>query len=159
MRWMSLIAFAMGVTAMALFAAMPARAQGPNVDDQVNRISKGLYCPVCPNTPLDVCQTQACVQWRALIKEKLEKGESEQQIVDYFVAQYGNQVLGAPPPQGFNWLAYILPGAGILVGASVAWLTARRWLAARTGGNVERLETPAIPKEYADRVEQELKED
>ncbi len=158
MRLRNLIVFGIGLTAMALFAATPARAQGPNVDDQVNRISKGLYCPVCPNTPLDVCQTQACVQWRALIKEKLLKGESEQQIIDYFVAQYGNQVLGAPPPQGVNWLAYILPGAGLLVGASVAWLTARRWLA-RTGGNRKRIETPAIPKEYADRVEQELKED
>lgn len=158
MRLRNLIMFGIGLTAMALFATTLARAQGPNVDDQVNRISKGLYCPVCPNTPLDVCQTQACVQWRALIKEKLLKGESEQQIVDYFVAQYGNQVLGAPPPQGFNWLAYILPGAGILVGASIAWLTVRRWLS-RTGGYREHVETPAIPKEYADRVEQELKED
>ncbi len=157
MRWKIWSAFAIGLTAMAWFAAAPAHAQGPNVDDQVNRISKGLYCPVCPNTPLDVCQTQACVQWRALIKEKLLQGESEQQIIDYFVAQYGNQVLGAPPPQGFNWLAYILPAAGVLVGASVAWLTVRRWLA-RTGRNVGRIETPTIPEEYADRVEQELKE-
>lgn len=161
-----LIAFMIAVAAVAWLAASPARAQGPNLDDEVNRIAKGLYCPVCPNTPLDVCSTQACVQWRALIKEKLQKGETEQQIRDYFVAQYGEQVLGAPPPQGFNWLAYILPAAGIVLGATVAWFTVRQWLAqsqtprspaGRTGGAAP-VETPAIPKEYADRIEKDLKE-
>ncbi len=39
----------------------PALAQGqPPTDDEVNRIAKQLYCPVCENTPLDVCPTQAC---------------------------------------------------------------------------------------------------
>jgi cytochrome c-type biogenesis protein CcmH len=148
---------AIGAAALAWFTASPASAQGPNLDDEVNRIAKGLYCPVCPNTPLDVCSTQACVQWRALIKEKLQKGETEQQIRDYFVAQYGEQVLGAPPPQGFNWLAYILPAVGIVLGATVAWFTVRQWLVRRTGGAAP-VETPAIPKEYADRIEKDLKE-
>ncbi len=43
--------------------------------DEVNRIAKGLYCPVCPNTPLDVCETRACEDWRALIRDKLAAGE------------------------------------------------------------------------------------
>ena len=113
---------------------------------------------MCPNTPLDVCATQACVQWRALIKEKLQQGQSEQQIRDYFVAQYGQQVLGAPPAQGFNWLAYILPVIGIILGATIAWFTVRQWLIRRTGSATATPETPTIPKEYADRIEKELKE-
>src|SRR5512140_1676240 len=92
---------AMVALVLAIHAA-PVQAQGPtpapNIDDEVNRIAKNLYCPVCPNTPLDVCATQACVQWRALIKEKLQQGQNEQQIREYFVQQYGQQVLGAPPP-------------------------------------------------------------
>ena len=144
--------------ALWMINASPVRAQGPNLDDEVNRIAKGLYCPVCPNTPLDVCATQACVQWRALIKEKLQQGQSEQQIRDYFVAQYGQQVLGAPPAQGFNWLAYILPVIGIILGATIAWFTVRQWLIRRTGSATATPEAPAIPKEYADRIEKELKE-
>ena len=143
---------------VALFAAAPARAQGPNLDDETNRIAKTLYCPVCPNTPLDVCSTQACAQWRALIKDKLQQGQTEQQIRDYFVAQYGEVVLGAPPAQGFNWLAYILPAIGILLGAAIAWLTVRQWIVRRGQGEVDSPESPGISKEYADRIEKDLKE-
>ncbi len=142
---------------MVWFAAPTAKAQGPSVDDEVNRIAKTLYCPVCPNTPLDVCNTQACVQWRALIKDKLQKGESEQQIRDYFVQQYGDVVLGAPPAQGFNWLAYILPVVGIVLGALIAWFTVRQWLNQRASVPVPT-QTPEISKEYADRIEKDLKE-
>ncbi len=142
---------------VASFLASPVLAQSPSIDDEVNRIAKTLYCPVCPNTPLDVCGTQACIQWRALIKEKLLKGESEQQIRDYFVAQYGDVVLGAPPAQGFNWIAYILPAAGILLGAVIAWVTVRQWLVRRTE-LTSAPEVPAISKEYADRIEKDLKE-
>ena len=142
----------------ALFAAVPAHAQGPNLDDETNRIAKTLYCPVCPNTPLDVCSTQACAQWRALIKDKLQQGQSEQQIRDYFVAQYGEVVLGAPPAQGFNWLAYILPALGILLGAAMAWITVRQWIVRRGLNDPAPVETPEISKEYADRIEKDLKE-
>ena len=40
-------------------------------DDEVNAIAKQLYCPVCENTPLDVCPTEACRQWRELIRQQL----------------------------------------------------------------------------------------
>src|SRR5574342_1008986 len=125
-----------------LFAA-PAYAQGPSIDDEVNRIGKSLYCPVCPNTPLDQCNTQACVQWRAQIKEMLQSGKSEAQIRDYFVSQYGDRVLGAPPAEGFNWLAYILPVIGVLVGGAIVWFGLRN----RVRESPEQL---PISSEYAD---------
>ncbi len=156
-RFQILIAPAIALTALGLGMLTAVSAQGPNLDDEVNRISKGLYCPVCPGTPLDVCQTQACVQWRAQIKEKLREGETEQQISDYFVAQYGSQVLGAPPAQGFNWLAYLLPALAIFFGASIAWFTVSKWLGMRKD-KAMAIETREVPREYAERIEQELKE-
>jgi len=140
------------------WVAAPASAQGPNIDDEVNRIAKGLYCPVCPNTPLDVCNTQACADWRADIKKMLQEGKHEQQIREAFVARFGPQVLGAPPAEGFNWLAYILPVIGIILGAAVAWLTVRTWLVGRAAPGTAPASTPEIPKEYAERIEKELKE-
>ncbi len=151
--------FSMGIALAALIwlSATPAHAQKPSLDDETNRIAKTLYCPVCPNTPLDVCSTQACAQWRALIKDKLAKGESEQQIRDYFVQQYGQVVLGAPPAEGFNWIAYILPALGIVLGALIAWFTARQWMAQqRNAANAPA--APEISKEYAERIEKDLKE-
>ena len=143
--------------ALALFVAPPARAQGPNIDDEVNRIAKTLYCPVCPNTPLDICNTQACVDWRNDIKRMLQEGKNEQQIRDYFVARFGPQVLGAPPAEGFNWLAYILPVVGILLGVLIAWLSVRTWLI-RRAPDTTPVDAPEIPKEYVERIEKEMKE-
>lgn len=148
----------LALAAMIWLAAMPARAQGPvNIDDEVNRIAKGLYCPVCPNTPLDVCGTQACIDWRADIKTMVQQGKTEKQIRDTFVARFGPQVLGAPPAEGFNWLAYILPAVGIILGTLIAWFTVRAWLVKRTSGN-KTPDMPEISKEYADRIEKDLKE-
>ena len=67
--------------ALAILLAAPVLAQGQNppTDDEVNAVAKQLYCPVCENTPLDVCPTQACAQWRDLIRLKLSQGESEEE--------------------------------------------------------------------------------
>jgi cytochrome c-type biogenesis protein CcmH len=154
------IAMMVGIVGLALPAATPTSAQGPtpNIDDQVNQIAKNLYCPVCPNTPLDVCSTQACADWRNDIKTLLLQGKNEQQIRDYFVARFGPQVLGAPPAEGFNWLAYVLIPLFILLGAVIAWITLRHWLSGRQAASATAAEAPPIPKEYADRIEKELKE-
>lgn len=139
-------------------AAPRAFAQAPSVDNEVLRIAKGLYCPVCPATPLDVCSTQACVQWRDLIKQKLLAGENEEQIRAYFVAQYGDRVLGAPPPEGFNLGAYLLPFLLLLAGGGVLFLTLRGWVKSRAHANPESLAPAAIGGEYAARIAQELEE-
>jgi len=52
-----------------------------------------------------------------LIEQKLAKGESATGIVQFFVAQYGEQVLSAPTKKGFNLTAWITPFVAILAGA------------------------------------------
>jgi cytochrome c-type biogenesis protein CcmH len=125
------------VLAAAALWSSAALAQGATPsDDEVNAIARQLYCPVCENIPLDVCPTQACAQWRALIREKLGEGWSEQQIKQYFVEQYGARVLNEPPREGWNWLIYILPLAIIVGGGYVVFRlfrSAGRTAAAGTG--------------------------
>jgi cytochrome c-type biogenesis protein CcmH len=126
-------------------------------DDDVNRIAKQMYCPVCENEPLDACRTAACLQWRSQIKQMLSEGQSEQQIKDYFVARYGVRVLAQPPAQGTSLWLYVLPIVGLIVGAViVVWLLRR--LRAR---GAEAPVAEAAPKpsgdEYTDRVERDLK--
>jgi len=94
-----------------------ARAQSDiPTDDDVNRIAKQLYCPVCENVPLDECTTDACQQWRDLIRQQLSDGWTEDEILAYFVAQYGDKVLGEPPRRGLNWVLYLIPPFVILTG-------------------------------------------
>jgi cytochrome c-type biogenesis protein CcmH len=113
---------------LALVAVAPAYAQGtpPVTDDDVNRVAKGLYCPICENIPLDVCPTQACIQWRATIREKLELGWSEQTIRDYFAQQYGERVLAQPSTRGLNILIWVIPPIGIVLGALLLWYFLRQ---------------------------------
>ncbi len=93
-----------------------AQESTPSADD-VNRIASQLFCPVCENIPLDECQTTACEGWRDLIRQHLGEGWTDEEIKAYFVAQYGDRVLGEPPPRGLNWLLYVLPPMVILVAA------------------------------------------
>ena len=88
-------------------------------DDQVNAIAKQLFCPVCENIPLDVCPTQACAQWRELIREKLAAGWGEKQIKDYFVEQYGERGAGSPACQRHQLAGVCHPAAAILAGSFI----------------------------------------
>jgi cytochrome c-type biogenesis protein CcmH len=132
-------------------------AKQPVTADDVNRIAKQMYCPVCENEPLDACRTAACQQWRAQIGQMLSEGQTEQQIKDYFVARYGVRVLAQPPAEGTSLLLYVLPIVGLIVGVViVVWLLRR--LRAR-GAAAPVTATPAKPSgdEYTDQVEQDLK--
>lgn len=127
-------------------------------DNEVNAIAKEMYCPVCENVPLDVCPTQACAQWRELIRLKLSQGWSEKQIKDYFVAQYGDRVLAEPPRSGLNWLVYILPPAAFLAGVYILYrviTSLRKTRAAAAPLPIQRSETPESDP-YLAKLEEEL---
>jgi cytochrome c-type biogenesis protein CcmH len=152
---------------MTVFAAFLAltwvsqvSAQSPTPsDDDVNRVARQLFCPVCENTPLDVCPTQACAQWRALIREKLTQGWSDDQIKQYFVEQYGARVLSEPPRQGLNWLVYLIPPILMLIGVYIlyrAFQSMRKPVEETTSTNDSGTEMPTSD-EYMRRVEEELK--
>lgn len=147
-----------GGLALSSVSVAAAQQPAPNVDDEVLRISKDLYCPVCVGVPLDVCETQACVQWRALIREKLLAGASASEIRAYFIAQYGERVLGAPPPEGFNLSVYLLPLGVLALGAIILFFTARGWLGHPAGGvGAAPASIPPVSAEYAERIARELK--
>ena len=118
-------AWALLVTSTTLAGGLAQKAT-PS-DDAVNAIARQLYCPVCENIPLDVCPTQACAQWRDLIREKLAQGWTEEQIKTYFVEQYGVRVLNEPPRQGWNWLIYIVPALFLIGGGILLFRLFRSW--------------------------------
>ena len=140
--------------ALAILSASPVSAQGPTpTDDEVNRIAKQLYCPVCESTPLDVCPTEACRQWRDLIRSMLAEGKSEEEIKQYFVTQYGARVLSEPP----NRLAtYLVPGVAILLGAFLLFRGFQMWMKPSI---TEAAEAEPEPDQdpYIAKLEEELK--
>lgn len=127
-------------------------------DDEVNAVAHGLYCPVCENIPLDVCPTQACAQWRDLIRQKLEQGWSEEQVKDYFVNQYGDRVLATPPVQGFNWVFYVIIPVALLGAAVVLYSVLRRMVKRPAPQEASPpAAAPDVEPDYLRRIEEELK--
>jgi cytochrome c-type biogenesis protein CcmH len=100
--------------------AEAASAAGVTADD-VNRVARELWCPLCSGVRLDACELKACNQMKDMIAIKLADGEDTDAIKAYFVEQYGPQVLGEPPREGFNWLAWILPVLALVFGGVFLW--------------------------------------
>lgn len=94
--------------------------------DEVNAVARELWCPLCSGVRLDSCELKACDQMKDEIAIKLAEGEDAETIKAYFLEQYGPQVLGEPPRQGFNWLAWILPVVAVVVGGGFFWRMTRR---------------------------------
>lgn len=144
---------------LALFVAPNMNYTPPgspsDLDAATLQVAKGLYCPVCPGVPLDVCDTVACQQWRALIRQKLAGGETPAQIQAYFVEQYGERVLGAPRAQGWNLVVYILPALVVAGGAAILYLfvVSRRLAPSPVADSEAR-----SPNPYLSRIERELQE-
>jgi cytochrome c-type biogenesis protein CcmH len=111
---------------LSLFSSRtPLLAQSGPADitaDEINIVARQLWCPLCGGRlRLDSCELKACAQMKEVIAIKLAEGEDAQSIRAYFLEQYGPQVLGEPPRQGFNWLAWILPVAAVVGGAVFLW--------------------------------------
>ncbi|MBK7453102.1 MAG: cytochrome c-type biogenesis protein CcmH [Anaerolineales bacterium] len=130
-------------------------------DDEVNAVAHQLYCPVCQNTPLDVCPTEACRDWREQIRGMLAEGKTEDEILQYFVDQFGDRVLSAPPvTTKFNYIIYIVPPLIILAGAIILFRSLKEWTTPKdVAADLDEEESASSSQEddYVARFEEELK--
>lgn len=148
-----------------LFVLLPTAVygQGEITDDEVNAVAKDVYCPVCESTPLDVCPTAACADWRELIRVKLAEGQSRDEILDYFARQYGEGVLANPPRRGASLIVlWILPLALVLLGLLLFSRLLRGLRAAAPAAPPPARPSAAtgdpVLDDYISRVEREIEE-
>ncbi|GAB4504498.1 MAG: hypothetical protein Fur0043_14920 [Anaerolineales bacterium] len=155
----TLYAFLLALVLATLGAATVSAQESTPTDDQVNAIARQLYCPVCENTPLDVCPTDACREWREEIRKMLAEGKTEVEIKQHFVDYYGARVLAEPPRTGFNWLVYLVPPVIILAGAFVLFRALQGWRKASIpeAAEGEQEALSSSQDKYIARLEEELK--
>ena len=108
--------------ALGLLLAGPAVAAPPNAAD----LEAELVCPVCETT-LDQSTAPVAERMTTFMRVRIAAGDSEAEIKDALVAQFGAGVLAEPPDGGFGALAWLLPLAGLLVGAVAAGVLIRTW--------------------------------
>jgi len=101
-------------------------------DPVVKELERKLKCTCGCNLDIYVCRTTdfTCQYSPALHKEVLDlrgAGKSPEEVVAAFVTKYGEQILMAPPPEGFNLAGYLVPGVAVVVaGALIAVVLLRR---------------------------------
>jgi cytochrome c-type biogenesis protein CcmH/NrfF len=94
-----------------------------------------VMCPVC-GTTLDQSDSAAANQIRSVIRQHRAQGWTDCRVKRQLVADFGEQILAAPPKHGFDLLAWLLPLAGIVGGAAALGVGAWRWTKVREAGAV-----------------------
>lgn len=89
---------------------------GPRLEEQTMVISHELRCPVCQGLAIGDSPSIMAANMKAQVRELLERGYTEEQILSYFEKSYGQFVLLKPKFQGVNTLVWILPIAVLAIG-------------------------------------------
>ncbi len=148
--------------------ALAGRARGPVTDYEndpfIIGVEERLRCTCGCNLDVYTCRTTdfTCQTSPAMHRQVIslvEDNKSAQEIIDAFIAEYGEMVLMAPRKEGFNIVGYVLPGIAItVVGGSMLWVLGRRTrLRSQTvdGATAESPGTGLSPDDQA-RLEAEL---
>ena len=115
-----------GETAPAAGKAMPSAAD-PALEDKVTAVASELRCLVCQNQTLADSNAPLAVDLRNQIREKMQQGASERDIVDYMVSRYGDFVLYRPPFKATTVLLWAGPALLMIAGlAALFFRLARR---------------------------------
>jgi cytochrome c-type biogenesis protein CcmH len=126
MRALGLIILLAGLVGSALAVTPDEIMKDPALEARARHLSQELRCMVCQNQSIDDSDAPLAHDLRVLVRERLAKGESDQQVLDYLVARYGDFVLLKPPLQFDTLLLWGLPPVALLAGLAALIIMARR---------------------------------
>ncbi len=99
--------------------------ENPVLEKRARELSARLRCLVCQNQSIDDSDADLARDLRILVRERLTKGDSNSQVLDYLVARYGEFVLLNPRVSAKTYLLWGTPVVLILVGAIVLVISVR----------------------------------
>jgi cytochrome c-type biogenesis protein CcmH len=154
-KYLQVVLVAAALTAVVwpatVFAVEPNEMlSDPALEARARALSQGLRCLVCQNESIDDSGAPLAHDIRVLVRERIKAGDTDQQVLDFLVARYGEFVLLKPPLSWHTAALWGLPPGLLLIGIIVMVVMARR-----------RAEVPATgaltPAEEA-RIEELLRE-
>ncbi len=98
----------------------------PALEARAREISRAVRCPVCQGETIDDSNARISRDLRIIIRERLVAGDSDQQVIDFLVARYGEFVLFDPPKTGVNLILWLAGPAMLLAGGAIAFAAMRR---------------------------------
>jgi cytochrome c-type biogenesis protein CcmH len=106
---------------------LPTLVRADALDDGVRRVALQLQCPVCEGQSAADSPSGLAADMRAVIRSRLASGASDQQIIDDFVASYGDSILTEPPKRGISLGVWLGPAFGVALGAILLTFVLRTW--------------------------------
>jgi cytochrome c-type biogenesis protein CcmH len=105
------------------FAVMPDEVLAdPALEARARNLSQDLRCLVCQNQSIDDSSAPLAKDLRVIVRERLTAGDTDEQVIDYLVARYGNYVLLRPPFQGVTLFLWIGPAVFLIAAAGICAL-------------------------------------
>lgn len=111
----------------------------PALEARARALSAELRCLVCQNQSIDDSNADLAKDLRILIRERLTAGDSDEEVIDFAVARYGEFVLLRPRFAPHTWALWLGTPVLLLVGAMVVAVSFRRRRQDASQGAVEPL--------------------
>jgi cytochrome c-type biogenesis protein CcmH len=132
---------AVAVVAVALCVTVPVCAQdvvgrspsvaAPAADSALEArtaaIASTLRCPVCQGESIQDSPSELAQQMRAVVRGRLQAGDTPEEVKAYFVSKYGEWILLEPTMTGLNILLYVIPVLLVVGGLALVAVLVRRW--------------------------------
>ena len=132
MRWLCVIATSLVLSAQIAGAVQPDEMLGdPRLEARARTLSRELRCMVCQNQSIDDSEAPLARDLRVLVRERIRLGDSDQKVIDFLVARYGQFVLLRPRLEWHTALLWFAPLVLLIVGAIALFALAGR----RRGAN------------------------
>jgi cytochrome c-type biogenesis protein CcmH len=147
----------LGALLLAAAIACPATSAAAAVTrTSLPAIERQVMCVTC-KIPLNVAQSPQADRERTFIQGLIDQGESEAQIKNALVGQYGPTVLGLPRAHGFDLTVYLVPLAVLLVLLVTVALVLPRWRRhAHAQQAIQEAHAPPLAAGDAARLEADL---
>ena len=142
---------------VVIFSGTALAQEGESLEERAVALDKQLICPVCPGESVHESQATLAKQMQGILRERLAAGQSEQEILDYFVSVYGKSVLAEPPKEGFTLVIWLVPPLALALGgaAVVAAVRAMRRRQAVLAGPASADAAPEELEGYLRMVDEE----
>jgi cytochrome c-type biogenesis protein CcmH len=127
------------------------------LEREAKALEAKLMAPCCWAQQVSVHQSPAADEIKQNIRRLLAEGKTSQQILDVYVAEYGDRILAEPPARGFSRLIYVAPWVFLVASVGLVVVVIRRLRAVAPAPAKAERAAPPPPEDEADRIDEELR--
>lgn len=131
----------------------------PALEARARHLSLGLRCVVCQNQSIDDSDAPLARDLRILVRERLQAGDTDQEVLDFIVARYGEFVLLKPPFSASTLLLWLTPVLALLAALGLAYRALRAGRNTANGAGAGPAETGALTPEEEAKLRRVLGQD